>query len=83
MNIITAKVVRLYQYQDNTGKQITRYSKEGFFREIQIFKDGILVHKSGPNHPKSIINTVFEKKLYIAIITSSAVFVIVDPVKLW
>lgn len=42
------------------------YSASGFNRELQVWRDGELVHKSGAHHPEAHIETYFEGKKYVA-----------------
>ncbi len=55
---LTARVVNLYS---PTGREEDYvYDEGGFNRELQILNDeGVVVWKSGSNHPESNINTSF------------------------
>jgi len=67
MSKITGELVRLNKYQDETGKTITEYKDTGWFREIQLFEDGILIHNSGPHHPENQITTRYKDVLYMSV----------------
>lgn len=51
---LEAKIVKLNSYD---GK--IEYCDNGWLREIQIIEEGVVVHKSGGNHPECFFETEY------------------------